>query len=59
MALNFAVSILERKTMISNKNVVGRMPYLFCIDELEAMDIDSELDFAFSEFVYQKIKHHI
>jgi len=54
MALNFAVSILERKTMIENKNVVGLKPYLFCIDELEATDIDNEIDFVFSEFMYRK-----
>lgn len=54
MALNFAVNILERKTMIENKNVVGMTPYLFCIDELEATDIDNEIDFVFSEFMYKK-----
>lgn len=54
MALNFAVSILERRTMIENKNVVGMKPYLFCIDELEATDIDNEIDFVFSEFMYTK-----
>lgn len=54
MALNFAVSILERRTMIENKNVVGLKPYLFCIDELEATDIDNEIDFVFSEFMYMK-----
>ena len=54
MALNFAVNILERKTMIENKNVVGRVPYLFCIDELEATDIDNEIDFIFSEFMYKQ-----
>lgn len=52
MAINFAVNILDRKTMIENRNVVGLKPYLFCIDELEATDIDNEIDFTFSEFVY-------
>lgn len=54
MALNFAVNILERKTMMENKNVVGMKPYLFCIDELEATDIDNEIDFVFSEFMYTR-----
>lgn len=54
MALNFAVNILERKTMIENKNVVGIAPYLFCIDEMEATDIDNEIDFVFSEFMYER-----
>lgn len=56
MALNFAVNILERKTMIENKNVVGMTPYLFCIDELEATDIDNEIDFDFAEYIYKR-KH--
>ncbi len=54
MALNFAVNILERNTMIENKNVVGVSPYLFCIDEVEATDIDNEIDFAFSEYIFKR-----
>ncbi len=54
MALNFAVSILTRETMINNKNVVGTRPYLFCIDEVEATDIDNMIDFEFAEFQYLK-----
>lgn len=51
-ALNFAVNIISRQSMIENKNVVGVRPFLFNIDETEATDIDTPLDFAFAEFVY-------
>ena len=54
MALNFAVNILKKDTMIRCKNVVGDAPYLFCIDEIEATDIDNPIDFEFSEYVYKK-----
>lgn len=54
MALNFAVNILERNTMIENKNVVGMKPYLLCINELEATDIDNEIDFDFAEYIYKR-----
>ena len=51
-ALNFAINILERKTMIENKNVVGVRPNIYIIDETEATDIDNPIDFDFAEFVY-------
>ena len=52
-ALNFAVSILERQTMIECKNVVGYRPDIYVIDEVEATDIDNQIDFDFAEFVYK------
>lgn len=54
-ALNFAVSIISRETMIRCKNVVGDKPELYIIDELEATDIDNQIDFDFAEYMYQKI----
>lgn len=53
-ALNFAINILERQTMIECKNVVGYSPLIYPIDEVEATDIDNPLDFEFAEFVYKK-----
>lgn len=52
-ALNFAINILERDTMIRCKNVVGMNPDIYIIDELEATDIDNQIDFDFAEFVYK------
>lgn len=52
-ALNFAINILRRDTMIENKNVVGVKPYIYMIDEVEATDIDNPIDFSFAEFVYK------
>lgn len=53
-ALNFAINILSRDTMIEGKNVVGCRPYIYLIDEVEATDIDNEIDFDFAQFVYRK-----
>jgi CMP-N-acetylneuraminic acid synthetase len=53
-ALNFAFNILSRTTMIECKNVVGNRPYIFGIDEVEATDIDNEIDFEFAEYLYRK-----
>lgn len=53
-ALNFAVNILPKQTMIECKNVVGTKPYLFVINEVEATDIDNMIDFEFAEYLYKK-----
>ncbi|MCL1924420.1 MAG: acylneuraminate cytidylyltransferase family protein [Defluviitaleaceae bacterium] len=51
-ALNFAINILHRETMIKHKNVVSSKPQIYLIDDIEATDIDNPIDFSFSEFVY-------
>ncbi|MGN1167806.1 MAG: cytidylyltransferase domain-containing protein [Lachnospiraceae bacterium] len=53
-ALNFAINIISRESMIECKNVVGYQPNIYIIDEVEATDIDNEIDFEFAEFVYRK-----
>lgn len=53
-ALNFAINIISRESMIEGKNVVGYKPYIYAIDEIEATDIDNQIDFDFAEFVYLK-----
>ena len=51
-ALNFAVNVISKQKMIDCKNVVGVKPYIFSIDQVEATDIDNQIDFDFAEFVY-------
>ncbi len=52
-ALNFAINIIEKDKMIECKNVVGKRPYIWGIDEIEATDIDNPIDFEFAEYVYR------
>lgn len=53
-ALNFAVNVISKQRMIECKNVVGVKPYIFNIDQVEATDIDNQIDFDFAEFVYSR-----
>lgn len=53
-ALNFAVNVISKKKMIDCKNVVGVKPYIFAIDQVEATDIDNQIDFDFAEFVFSR-----
>ena len=54
-ALNFAVSIISRENMIECKNVVGYRPNIYLLDEVEATDIDNQIDFDFAEFMYKRM----
>jgi CMP-N,N'-diacetyllegionaminic acid synthase len=53
-ALNFAISIISKEKMISQKNVVGSKPYIFPMDIEESTDIDNMIDFEFAEYMYKK-----
>jgi len=48
----FTKEILERK-----HNRIGDRPFLFEINEAEAQDIDVELNFIMSEFLYKKLNN--
>ena len=50
----FTKSILERK-----HNRIGDRPYLFEIPEVEAQDIDVELNFIMAELLYKKLNNII
>jgi len=52
-ALNFAVSVLRRETMISQRNVLGGSPLIYVLDQVEGTDIDTQVDFDLAEFLYQ------
>lgn len=55
VALDSAVNIISRERMIEISNFVGRSPYLFKISQLEATDIDTELDFEVAEYLYNSL----
>ena len=41
-ALNFAANILPRELMIKNKNILGDNFHAYMLDEIEAIDVDTE-----------------
>lgn len=55
VAINFAISLISKKNMMKYKNVVGRMPKLYTISDLESIDIDTMLDFEIAEHLFKKI----
>tara|TARA_Y100000992_G_C21239609_1_gene480026 strand:- start:515 stop:1180 length:666 start_codon:yes stop_codon:yes gene_type:complete len=52
--LNFAINILKTSKMSSRKSLVGKKPYLYKLDEIEGLDINSEFEFSFAEFLFKK-----
>jgi CMP-N-acetylneuraminic acid synthetase len=58
VALNFAVSIISKEDMIRHKNLIGKKPFLYTIDEIESTDIDTPLDFEIAEYLYKKEQEH-
>ena len=42
--------------MIKRRAFVGYKPYLLPVDDIEGIDIDTELDFEFAEFLYKKYR---
>jgi N-acylneuraminate cytidylyltransferase len=53
-ALNFAVNLIRREGLIRGGSIVGQNPLLYELDEVQALDIDTELDFACAETMYGK-----
>jgi len=51
---NSCVYIFRGETLRESHNRIGKRPYLFEIDRLEAVDIDNEADFEIAEFLFER-----
>ena len=56
VALNFGFTITSRESLIKNKNIIGENTHFVITDDLEAIDIDTPLDFSIAEYIYIKTK---
>ena len=55
VALNFGVTVVRREDLIINSNIIGSRPRFVRTDEIEAIDIDTPLDFYIAEQLYKKL----
>ena len=53
-SLNFAITIIQKMTMIKRKNVVGFKPSFLFLDKIESLDIDDLIDFKIAELIYKE-----
>lgn len=51
----FGLVIVNREAMLEARSYIGKRPHFYKVTQYEAIDIDTELDFEFAEFMYQKI----
>ena len=54
VSLTYGVSIISKNDMIKYRNIVGKKPLFYKLDDFEAVDIDNPIDFEFAEFLYKK-----
>lgn len=59
VALNFGVTVVSREDLIKNRNIIGKKPKFVITSDIEAIDIDTPLDFYIAEQIYEKtiLKH--
>jgi CMP-N,N'-diacetyllegionaminic acid synthase len=55
VSLNFAITIISRRTMMERKNVVGFQPTFFELDKVESLDVDDLIDFKIAELMYLEL----
>lgn len=55
VALNFGVTVVWKEDLIRNCNIIGTKPRFVMTDDIEAIDIDTPLDFYIAEQLYKKL----
>lgn len=55
MALNFGTTVIKRENLIKNCNIIGKNPDFIITSDIEAIDIDTPLDFYIAEQIYRKL----
>ena len=56
-SINYGISLIKRKDMSNYKNIVTENPTFIVLDEIEGIDIDTELDFEFANYLYKKVNN--
>jgi N-acylneuraminate cytidylyltransferase len=54
VALNFGVTVVRKEDLIKNSNIIGKNPQFVITSDIEAIDIDTPLDFYIAEQLYKK-----
>jgi CMP-N-acetylneuraminic acid synthetase len=54
LGLNFAVSVIPKDILINKKSIIGNNFYPYIIDNIQAIDIDEEIDFEIAEMLYER-----
>ena len=56
VALNFGVTVVRKEDLIKNSNIIGKKPQFVLTTDIEAIDIDTPLDFYIAEQLYKKLE---
>lgn len=56
-SINYGISLIRRDHMKKYKNIVTKTPTFIILDEIEGVDIDTELDFEFADYLYKKLNN--
>ncbi len=56
VALTFGATVISRKDLLENHYIIGKRPKFVRIPDLEALDIDTPLDFHIAELLYMENK---
>lgn len=54
VALNFGCTVTSKEDLIRNRNIIGKFPKFVINSDIEAIDIDTPLDFYIAEQLYIK-----
>ena len=54
VALNFGMTVIYKNDLIRNRNIIGKHPKFVVTTDIEAIDIDTPLDFYIAEQIYRK-----
>lgn len=55
VALNFGTTVISRENLIKYHNIIGKKPDFVITSDIEAIDIDTPLDYYVAEQMYQKL----
>jgi CMP-N-acetylneuraminic acid synthetase len=50
----FGLILVNREAMLKSRNFICEHPYFYKVSQAESIDIDTEVDFEFAEFLFKK-----
>ena len=55
MTITYGCCIIKKTDMLKFRNVISDKTKFIVLDEIESIDIDTEIEFQFAEFLHKKM----
>lgn len=55
-AVNFGIAVIQKNLLLKHRNIIGINPKLIPLYDMEGINVESEIEFSFAEYLYKTME---